>query len=269
MRLVLACALCAAPLAAAAAEFDHTHRAWNALLEKHVVVAEGGESSRVDYAGFAADRGKLQTYLDALSALERPVFERWSRAERLAFLINAYNAFTVELVLRNYPGLGSIRDLGNVVFASPWKKRFFTLLGEPQHLDGIEHGMIRAPGAYDEPRIHFAVNCASIGCPMLREEAYVPARLDAQLEEQTARFLSDRSRNRYDAARGVLEVSRIFDWYAKDFATGVGGIGSLGRFLARYADALDAGAQARERIATGAVPVRFLDYDWRLNDIPR
>jgi hypothetical protein len=103
-------------------------------------------------------------------------------------------------------------------------------------LDEIEHDTLRARGRYDDPRIHFAVNCASVGCPMLREEAFVAERLDTQLDEQAARFMADRSRNRY--AAGKLEVSRIFDWYGKDFALGHKGVASLQDFMARHADLL-------------------------------
>ena len=140
----------------------------------------------------------------------------------MAFLINAYNAFTVEKILTRYPDIKSIRDFGKV-FGNPWKDKFFTLLGQECTLDGIEHEMLRKHGAYDEPRVHFAVNCASIGCPMLREEAYVAERLDAQLEEQAERFLSDRTRNRYSAQTGALEVSKIFDWFKEDWTSGYRG----------------------------------------------
>ena len=103
------------------------------------------------------------------------------------------------------------------MFGSPWKEKFFTLLGREAHLDQIEHEMLRKPGVYDEPRVHYAVNCASIGCPMLREEAFVAARLEAQLEEQARRFLSDRTRNRFNPATGKLEVSEIFKWFKEDW----------------------------------------------------
>jgi len=247
------------------AEFDQTHRTWNELVDRHVMVLDGGTTSRVRYAAFLNDRAALKRYLDSLSAVEQAEFDAWSKPARLAFLINAYNAFTVELILRNYPGVESIRDLGNI-FVSPWRMRFFKLLGREQHLDAIEHDMIRKPGAFDDPRIHFAVNCASIGCPMLREEAYTAARLDEQLEDQTVRFLSDRTRNRYDPRRKALEVSKIFDWYAKDFNSGLRGIQSIEGFFAAHARLLADSAADRQSISSGAVTIRFLEYDWKLND---
>jgi hypothetical protein len=268
-RLLLLGALAFAPALARADGFDRTHAAWSALLAKHVVLVDGGKASQVRYAGFAADRAALKSYLDALSGVNQTEFDAWSKADQMAFLVNAYNAFTIELILTKYPDLKSIRDLGNVVLNSPWKRRFFTLLGKPQHLDGIEHETLRKPGVYDDPRIHFAVNCASIGCPMLREEAFIGSRLDAQLEEQTRRFLSDRSRNRYSPERNALEVSSIFDWYRKDFESGYRGFKTREQFFARYAALLADRPEDRAAIEAGRAELRFLEYDWRLNDVPR
>jgi hypothetical protein len=233
-----------------------------------VVVAQSGGSSRVDYSGFLADQGALQTYLGALSSVTPTEYRDWTREQKLAFLINAYNAFTVKLVLTRYPDLKSIKDLGSLL-KSPWKKEFFSLLGVERSLDDLEHGLIRAPGAFDEPRIHFAVNCASVGCPMLRDEAYVAERLDAQLEDAVRRFLGDRSRNRYDSASATLEVSRIFDWYKADFEKVNRGITSVAHFLARYADIIAHGASPRAVIRQGQARIRYLDYDWALNDARR
>lgn len=254
----------ALPLAATAA-FEHEHTAWSTLLQKHVVLRDAGKSSAVSYAGFARDRSQLKTYLGTLSAVPESEFNAWSKPQQLAFLINAYNAFTIEKVLMRYPDIRSIRDFGKLI-GNPWKDRFFTLFGRDATLDGIEHDMIRVAGRYDDPRIHFAVNCASIGCPMLREEAYVATRLDAQFDEQALRFMSDRTRNRYDTSARKLALSSIFDWYGKDFARGWKGYTSLDQWLARYADQLADKPEDRAAIRGGGVPVTFLDYDWRLND---
>ena len=250
---------------ARAQAFDHSHAAWTALLRRHVVLLRDGQASQVRYAGFAAERAALQAYLGTLSALPRAGFEALGKADQQAFLINAYNAFTVELILTKYPDLKSIRDLGSLL-SSPWKPRWIPLLGGRASLDDIEHRMLRARGRYDEPRVHFAVNCASIGCPMLREEAFVGERLDAQLEQQARRFMADRSRNRYDATRGRLELSKIFDWYGEDFTLGHRGIGSVRGFAARHADLLADAPADRERIRRESVDLDFLEYDWSLND---
>jgi hypothetical protein len=241
--IVLALALAALPARA----FDHSP--WDALLNRHVVVLPGAHASQVDYAGFARDRAALKAYLASLSRVARGEFDAWPQDARKAFLINAYNAFTVEKILTRYPDIGSIWDFGRI-FGNPFKDKFFRLLGGPMSLDGIEHGMLRRRGDYDDPRIHYAVNCASVGCPMLREEAYVARRVGRQLDEQAERFLSDRSRNRFRDGR--LEVSKIFDWFKEDFEP-------RAQYVARYADALgDPG---------GDVPIDFLDYDWSLNGL--
>ena len=270
-RLVALLAYGLLPLSyAVGGSFDHSHRAWTELLRQHVVLIliDGGSGSQVRYAELNNKRTDLKAYLDTLSSVTLAEFEPWSKARQLAFLLNAYNAFTVELILTRYPDLASIRDFGRFI-DNPWKKRFFKLLGQEQNLDGIEHGVIRAPGVYDEPRIHMAVNCASIGCPMLREEAYVADRLAVQLEEQVVRFLSDRSRNRYDGATRSLEVSEIFDWYREDFSSGFQGIRSREQFFAKYAELLTDDPGGQTLIRSHQAKIRFVDYDWALNDFMR
>jgi hypothetical protein len=267
--LLLAAVLALAPAARA---FDHSHAAWDALLKRHVKLVDGGKASQVRYAQLAKDRAALEAYLAELSKVGEAEFRGWPRTEQVAFLVNAYNALTVQLILTKYPDLRSIRDLGNVLFNSPWKRRFFTLLGREMHLDEIEHGLLRKPGAYDEPRVHFAVNCASVGCPMLREEAYVASRLDEQLEEQARRFLADRTRNRFNPQSGRLEVSEIFRWFREDWTSGYRGIGGAGpvhsreQYFARYADLLADAPGHRRLVAEGRAPIAHLDYDWSLND---
>jgi Protein of unknown function, DUF547 len=247
------------------ASFDHSHAAWTALLKKHVKVIDGGKASQMRYAGIAADRASLKAYLATLSDISQATFDGFSKPQQMAFLINAYNAFTVELILTRYPKLASIKDLGSFV-QSPWKKKDVPLLGAQVSLDHIEHDSLRAKGRYDDPRVHFAVNCASIGCPALREEAFVPERLEAQLEEQAQRFMADRSRNRYSAERDKVEVSKIFDWFAEDFRSGYKGVTSLNQFLGRYANQLADAPADREKLKAGSVAVAYLDYDWKLND---
>jgi hypothetical protein len=270
--LFAACALPAVSMcrAQAARSFDHTHSAWTALLSRHVVLAADGLSSRVNYRGFAAERAALGAYLQGLSAVEADEYGRWSKSQRYAFLANAYNAFTVEKVLTRYPDLKSIRDFGRV-FGNPWKDRFFTLFGRAQHLDGIEHETMRVPGAFDEPRVHVAVNCASIGCPMLARQALTADGLDAQLEGLMRRFLSDRTRNRYNPQSRKLELSMIFDWYAEDFRRGASsflgypGFSDVQEVGVRYAELLADAGPDRAALRDKAVPVAHLDYDWNLN----
>jgi len=243
------------------AAFDQSHTKFTELLRAHVVWIDGGSASRVDYAAIKSNPALLTQYLSEVAAVTQQQYDEFSKAQQLAFLINAYNAYTIQFILTKYPDLKSIKDLGSL-FSSPWKKKRFPLLGEKRSLDEIEHDMIRKPGVFDDPRIHMAVNCASIGCPALRDEAYVADRLDAQLDDSVRRFLSDRSRNRADD-RG-LWVSKIFDWYAGDFEKQAG---SVQAWLAPYADLLSDDAQVRADVRDASLRLHYLEYDWSLNDI--
>jgi hypothetical protein len=250
-RLILAAALLAAS-SALAQGFDHSHKAWDALVKKHVVVLQEGKASQVRYA--AIERAALKQYLASLSAVKAEEFAAWTRAQQMAFLVNAYNAFTVEKILTRHPDIRSIWDFGKF-FGNPFKDEFFSLLGRKASLDWIEHETLRPK--YKDARVHYAVNCASIGCPMLREEAYVADRLERQLDEQAARFLSDRSRNRLAAGR--LEVSKIFDWFKEDFEP-------REKYFAAYAKLLADDAAGQKLVAEGRAPLSHLEYDWTLND---
>lgn len=245
------------------AHFDHAP--WDTLLKRDVVMLDRGTASRVRYAELRKERAQLQRYLRSLSAVSEAEFRQWNKAEQLAFLVNAYNAFTVDLVLTRYPDMKSIKDLGSA-FASPWKRSFFSLLGATRSLDDLEHGLIRAEGGYEDPRIHFALVCAAAGCPALRNEAYRSERLDQQLDDAALKFMSNRSRNRYNGMTGQLEVSKIFDWYGRDFARGWKGYTSVAQFLAKYSSALTDEIAGQHRIAAGQARIVYLDYDWKLND---
>jgi len=248
----------------AQAEFDHEHAAWDSLLSKHVQWLPDNKQSRVDYAGFQRDRAALKAVLDALSAVPKAEFDAWSRERRMAFLINAYNAFTVELILTRYPNLKSIKDLGSFV-QSPWKKKFFSLLGEPRHLDWLEHEQLRP--LYMDPRVHAALNCASIGCPALRPQAFVATQLEVQLEDGMQRFLADRTRNR--VRNGRLEVSEIFKWFREDFEHGHHGFTRVEDVFARYAAQLSDRPDEQAQLRARALSVDHLDYDWSLNGTGR
>ena len=148
---------------------------------------------------------------------------------------------------------------------SAWRKKFFKLLGEEQHLDWIEHEQLRPK--YAEPRVHGAVNCASIGCPALRPEAFTATKLEAQLEDGMQRFMGDRTRNRY--ANGKAEISSIFKWFKEDFEKGHKGFRKIEDLLARYAEQLADTASEREKLKSTPVAIHHLDYDWSLNDTGR
>jgi len=233
------------------ATFDHEHRAWTHLLERYV------RDGRVDYAGLHRDaRPALASYRDALSAVSRTCYAEWTREQRLAFWINAYNANAVELVLEHYP-VRSIRAIGWVP-GSAFRTTFIPmkdLAGGELSLDDIENGHLRKE--FGEPRIHFAIVCASVSCPSLRSEAYRAADLDRQLDDQARRFLADRTKNRFDLGSRTFHLSSIFKWFREDFEKASG---SLPAFIARYVDPETAAA-----LAEPGVRLEFLDYDWSLN----
>ena len=263
MKRLFAC-LMALLSGLAQAQFDHGYAGWDALVKKHVRWLPDNKQSRADYTSLQRDRAELKKVLSAMGAVPKAEFDAWTREQRMAFLINAYNAFTVELILTKYPDLKSIKELGSFI-QSPWKKKFFTLLGEQRHLDWIEHEQLRP--IYKDPRVHAAVNCASIGCPALRNEAFTAAKLEAQLEDGMQRFLADRTRNR--VRDGKLEVNAIFNWFKQDFEQGQQGFATVEDVFAKYAALLGDKPDEQARLRDKALPVRYLDYDWSLNDAGR
>lgn len=237
-----------------ASEFDHSHSSWTILLKKNVMIK--GRTSTVNYKAIKNDPKDLQAYLNYLEAVSLEKFNHFSENEKLAFLINAYNAFTIKLIVDHYP-VKSIKDIGSIL-TSPWKIKFFNLLGEQRYLDNVEHDMIRK--WFNEPRLHFAVVCASIGCPAIKNEAYVASQLDQQLEGAAVNFLSDANRNRYRSADQKLELSSIFKWYGGDF---VKKFGTLESYIApRITNNSADQTIIREKKAS----ISYLDYDWSLNE---
>lgn len=210
------------------------HQKWNALLQKHV-----SSKGNVDYKGFKKDEKALQVYLDEL-ATNVPQ-KSWSRNAILAYWINAYNAYTVKLILDNYP-LKSIKDIKD-----PWGKKFFTLGPKKYSLEEIEHEILRK---MNEPRIHFAINCASFSCPNLSNQAYTEAKIEAQLEAGVKAFVNDKTKNTISA--NTIEISKIFDWFSGDFKTN----GTVIDFLNKYSSV---------KINKNA-KVKYKDYNWSLND---
>ncbi len=243
-----------------AAPFDYSE--WDNVLRHNVTTNDGGKSSQVNYAAIAAAPQHLNHFLSQLSAVTQHQFDQWPKDQQLAFLINAYNAWTIALIIRGPADISSIKDLGTW-FTSPWEKEFIPLLGQQHSLDNIEHQLIRGSKRFNEPRIHFAVNCASVGCPALNTEPYRGETIDQQLERATNNFLSDHSRNRLK--RDQLEVSSIFKWYREDFEQGWRGLTNLEQFLAHYSQALDLTVEQKNNLRAARINIKFLDYDWRLN----
>ena len=226
---------------------------YSRLLGKYVTPA-GVKYS--EWKADADDMKAIQAVVDGIAAA--PASGAKSR-EQLAFHINAYNAWILREALAKYP-TKSVKDTLFTFFTG----NRIVVAGEKMSFNKLEKEIIRPK--FNEPRVHFVVNCASIGCPMLREEAYVAVRLEKQLEDQERRFLSDRSRNRYDVATGKLTVSRIFDWYKEDWASGFKGIASREQYFARHAGLLTDDPSQRRRIVSQQVGLAFTEYDWSLND---
>ncbi len=224
-----------------------SHELFDILLKKHV-----DKSGLVSYAGFAEDREQLDQYLTLLTA-NPPNDQHWTEAEKLAYWINLYNGFTIALILDHYP-VESIKDIGanlQVPFVNtPWDIKFIEIAGEKYDLNNIEHNILRK--IFKEPRIHFAINCASMSCPKLRKEAYLGSKLEQQLQEQAIEFLNDPTRNQITADKA--EVSKIFQWFSGDFTKD----GSLREFLNQY---------AAQKILEDA-DIGYMDYDWTINETP-
>ncbi|WP_167883198.1 DUF547 domain-containing protein [Leptospira adleri] len=223
--------------------FDQTHSKFSNELKKYV------QNGLVDYATWKTNRSPLDSYLQTLSAVDEKEYSSFSNAEKMSFLINAYNAFTIRLILDHYP-LTSIKDLGGL-FSGPWKIEFFTLLGGKKNLDWIEHEKLRKD--FQEPRIHFAINCASKGCPPILNESYQASKLEEQLSAAVKKFLSDSKYNRYDSSTKTLYLSKIFQWFQTDFTRKSGNLISFFNANSGFPPVPD------------SVEIRYLDYDWNLN----
>jgi len=231
------------------------------------IVAEYTRDGLVDYAALVEHRERLDAYLDELGRVSPADLEITSRDVRLAFWINAYNACALRLVVDHYPierragvaGLTS-RLVGvpaNSIRQIPdtWTRQFCRIAQRERSLDGIEHGVLRPMG---EPRIHFAVNCASRSCPVLAGTAYRGDRLDAQLDEAVRRFMGDSTHFLLEAGgHPTLRVSKVLDWYKEDF----GGTAGVVAFFQRYAK-----PEQTAVLEPGSVRVEYLEYDWTLND---
>ncbi len=221
------------------------HEIWNDLLADHV-----SDDGWVDYKGFKRDTIALQKYLDLLSR-NPPNATMWTKEEQLAYWINVYNAFTVKLIVDNYP-LKSITELHPKPYFpminTVWHREFFKIGESPTNLDAIEHKILRKK--FDEPRIHFAIVCASYSCPKLRNEAFVGEKIEAQLTGQAISFINDSKRNIIH--KDKVALSKIFKWFKGDFTKN----GSLVSFLNKYSKVeIDENAS-----------VSHMKYDWSLNE---
>lgn len=211
------------------------HSIWNTLLKKHV-----NEQGMVDYKSFRKDRAELDTYLKMLSS-KQPKAD-WGSNELLAYYINLYNAYTVDLILKNYP-VKSIKDID-----FPWTKEFIEVGDKKVSLGGIENSILRK---MNEPRIHFAINCASVSCPKLLNEAFTADKIEEQLQKVTREFINS---DENEISKNFAKLSSIFDWYKGEYMQG--GM-SLTEYINQY---------SITRINPNA-KITFKEYNWDLNDI--
>ena len=207
------------------------------------------EDGLVDYSGLKADPEDLNNYLSQTSSVSKETFDGWAESEQLAFLINLYNTQTLDLIIQNYP-VKSIKDIAKKS-GGPWEQPVVNLFGDKITLNALEHEIIRKN--YPEPRIHFALVCAAMGCPVLIDKPYTASALDDQLEEQTKLFLMDKEKNSIDVKKKTLMLSPIFDWFKQDF---IAKSGSVIEFVNPYFD-----NQANKKFK-----IKYTHYDWSLND---
>jgi hypothetical protein len=270
--LAVSMLLVLAPAVAARGGPGFDYDAYAKVLARYV-----DDRGLVDYAALHANRRGLDAYAGALARLDRGEYGAWGTDEKIAFWINAYNGLTLKLIVDHYPiessFLRSTVYPKNSIMQIPgrWKKVTHEVMGEAMTLDAIEHDVLRAQ--FDEPRIHMALVCAARSCPTLRNEPYVAARLDEQLDGQTRQFLADDTKFRIDRQGGKVYLSAIFDWFAGDFVGRYGSGDPPGRrsektqavinFVMRYVGEADAAY-----LASGDYRVKYLDYDWTLNERP-
>lgn len=261
LPLVLIATVCAgatqspAPKPSAAAAFDQSHALWTEVLAAHV------RGDAFDYAKLKKDRARLDQYIGVLESVKPDELAAWKKNEQYAFWINAYNAYTVRLVVDAYP-IDSIKDLGSLL-KSVWDREVAPLgalapdlKSSKLTLNEIEHEILRPKFA--DARVHAAVNCASQGCPPLRAEAFRPADLDEQLDEQVSLWLHDEKRNRFDESKRRLQISKVFDWFKDDF---VRDAKSVPAWIARYVPEHEAWLTDPKV----KLDIDHLDYSWKLN----
>ena len=220
-----------------------SHEVWNELLQKYVA-----DDGLVNYRGFIKDSLRFNEYINILNGAH-PNKKNWSREEQLSYWINAYNAYTVQLIIRNYP-LESIKDIKDgVPFVNTvWDIKFINIEKAKYDLNNIEHGILRPK--FKEPRIHFAINCASASCAPLRNEAYTASKLESQLEDATRKFINNPTRNQLGEKKALL--SKYFTWFKGDFTEQL----TVIEYINQYAEV---------KINDDA-EIDYLDYNWKLNE---
>ena len=226
--------------------FDHQHPLWNKVLQTHT--KKENNQVLVNYKELKSNTSTLNEYLKTLEVLTKEEFKTFSTKEKLSFWINAYNAYTLKIVIDHYP-VNSIKEIKSGWFSSgPWSKEFIPLFKDRISLDHIEHEVVRKQ--FNEPRIHFALNCASIGCPSLLQVAFTASKLEEQLEQSATHFLKNKDKNFVEGS--TLHVSKIFKWYGDDFDS------QFGSFVNYIIQTLN--------LPKKKYQTQYNNYDWKLNE---
>lgn len=254
-------------------KFDHSHSIYDSLLKEYV------HNARVDYEGFISSSEEFNTYLKQLGSVSEKDYASWTREEKLAFWINAYNAFTIKAVIEHYPiernislasiiyPKNSIRQINGV-----WNKLRFQAVDKMVTLNEIEHEILRKE--FKEPRIHFAIVCASLGCPDLRSEAYKADAIDSQLESAAAGFVNNPGKGvKINAADKTVKLSKIFNWFGGDFIEKYESTelfkdrSPKERAVLNFVRKHLKSEEERKFLEGNNFNISYLDYDWSLNEL--
>ena len=233
------------------------YQIYDKILQQYV-----SDHGLVNYQKLQSNRQKLDQFNQSLAVVNSQTYNNWTETEKLAFLINAYNSFTLESIIDQNPLKKSIRDIPGV-----WQRRKFAIAGLTKTLDNIEHEIIRKE--FNEPRIHMTLVCAAMSCPILRNEAYTSEKLNSQLDNQTRKFINSAQGFRIDRQQKIVYLSSIFKWYGQDWIpnysaenkfTGSKKEKAVLNFISQYLDNQDS-----QYLEQGQYQISYLKYDWSLN----
>lgn len=254
-------------------KFDHTYSAYNSLLNKYL------QNAKVDYQGFIKSRAAFEQFLKSIGAVNEDDYQNWTEEQRLAYWINAYNAFTIKAIIDHFPIKRSFSLVG--IFYAPsnsilqikgvWTKLKFRAVSRMVTLDEIEHQILRKK--FNEPRIHMAINCASISCPDLSSEAYTADKLEVQLSEASSNFVNNPDKGVYIKQKnGRVKLSKIFKWFGDDFIPKYGSEKLFKNYSLKENAVLDFVTNyieseiTKEYLMNNKLKIGYLSYDWHLNE---
>lgn len=253
--------------------FDQSHSIFDSLLKKNV------KNGKINYKGFISSGDRFDFYLKQLASVSGDDFSSWTRNEKLAYWINAYNAFTIKAVIDNYPIERNL-DISAVIYPKNsirqidgvWDELKFSAAGKEVTLNEIEHEILRKE--FNEPRIHTAIVCASIGCPDLMHDAYKANKIDQQLESSSSAFVNNPDKGvRVDMKKKEVHLSKIFNWFGMDFVGKYGtdeffrGRDNKQRGVLNFVRMHINSEEKKEFLESNDFSISYIDYDWSLNEL--